>query len=371
MKLPFRVNRCLPKTLTLQIVDGFKAAIGAGRLKEGDVLPSRSSLSNELQVSECVVRRALAKLAADGILVGRPRIGYKVVRQKTYARPTSILFINSGHFGSFAACAYEQALRRTLSKSGYQSLSLYLASGEKTDYEILKRVLAERPDFAVVCVPPPHQRIVTRLVAQANVQHDILWSRTGKAGGGFNPVRDHDFGPAVADFVADCVRKGVRSVWQCDYGKATLMNAVPALHRAGISAERVSLVPVPSDSLESLQQGAMRRMVRLLDAAPLPDLVFFTDDYLTMAAMSVLLERGIGIPNDVRVVTLANRGFGPVFTKSFARIEVDPYQCGVDDGNRLLAWMRTGKPQSRASTAIYIPGDTFPPHSYATKGTTP
>jgi hypothetical protein len=84
-----------------------------------------------------------------------------------------------------------------------------------------------------------------------------------------------------------------------------------------------------------------------------------------------LLERGIGIPNDVRVVTLANRGFGPVFTKSFACIEVDPYQCGVDDGNRLLAWMRTGKPQPRASTAIYIPGDTFPPHSYATKGTTP
>ena len=75
-----------------------------------------------------------------------------------------------------------------------------------------------------------------------------------------------------------------------------------------------------------------------------------------------MLENGIRIPEDVKIITFANCGFGPVFTKSFARIEVDMRKRGKAIADGLVTWFRTGAfPDiSDMGGPVYVPGDTFP-----------
>ena len=55
----------------------------------------------------------------------------------------------------------------------------------------------------------------------------------------------------------------------------------------------------------------------------LPDLLVFTDDFLTSGALLSLVVAGFRIPDDVRVVSIANKGLGPVSTVPLARVEND------------------------------------------------
>ena len=362
MSLPFRIDRKIAKTFTMQIVDGFKKAIDAGFYPEGTLLPPRKELAGKLGVSECVVRSAMERIAAEGLIVGRPRIGFTVQKARPCGCFSSILVITSGVVGSYSSCVYEQAFQSVLIRAGYRPVPVPLGQERHVDYGTVRRALADKPDFVVIRTAKQHTREVTRLVSRAGVPYDIRRTPQDRTMASFRR-KGRDYGGAVGDFVRACIRAKICSVWQCDFGRVTLMDAVPALRKSGISAERKSLLTGDwVDDLEAIQRQAAKAMSRLLDSGPLPDLLFFTDDYLTLGALPVLLSHGIRIPEDVCVVTLANRGFGPVFTKPFARIEVDSYRDGLRFGEDVLEWLRTGKPATDrpSNGAVYIPGETFP-----------
>ena len=70
---------------------------------------------------------------------------------------------------------------------------------------------------------------------------------------------------------------------------------------------------------DQVVESVMRRTQRLLERkfarhgkAWLPDVLYFSDDYVAMAALLVLVMHGVRIPQDVGIVTWANRGLGPV-----------------------------------------------------------
>ena len=75
----FSINRTVPGTLTGKVVRELRKLIADGALRPGDRLPSRDALAREFGVSEFVVRRAFAELAADRLIVGRPRVGHVVL----------------------------------------------------------------------------------------------------------------------------------------------------------------------------------------------------------------------------------------------------------------------------------------------------
>jgi len=74
-----------------------------------------------------------------------------------------------------------------------------------------------------------------------------------------------------------------------------------------------------------------------------------------------LLTRGIAVPDDVKVVAFANAGFAPVFPKSLTRIEHDPFRCGVQAAEFILAVLSKGRiPAPPVLAPTYIVGETFP-----------
>ena len=78
MDAPF-ANRRRPRTLALELVDALGDRIRDGRLAAGDKLPTEAAIMEEFGVSRTVVREAISKLQASGLVATRHGVGTFVV----------------------------------------------------------------------------------------------------------------------------------------------------------------------------------------------------------------------------------------------------------------------------------------------------
>ncbi len=69
------LTRRRPRTLALELVDSLGDRIRAGRLQAGDKLPTEAAIMEEFEVSRTVVREAISKLQAAGLVETRHGIG--------------------------------------------------------------------------------------------------------------------------------------------------------------------------------------------------------------------------------------------------------------------------------------------------------
>lgn len=68
-----------PRTLALELVERFSDRIRAGLLQPGDRLPTEATIMEEFEVSRTVVREAISKLQAAGLVETRHGIGSFVI----------------------------------------------------------------------------------------------------------------------------------------------------------------------------------------------------------------------------------------------------------------------------------------------------
>ena len=68
-------TRRRPRTLALELVNSLGDRIRDGRLKPGDKLPTEAAIMGEFEVSRTVVREAISKLQASGLVETRHGIG--------------------------------------------------------------------------------------------------------------------------------------------------------------------------------------------------------------------------------------------------------------------------------------------------------
>ena len=111
--------------------------------------------------------------------------------------------------------------------------------------------------------------------------------------------------------------------------------------------------------MNGLGFGALRLFLKEpLDA--LPDLIVFNDDILAQGALTALLARGVRIPEDVKVVSLANRGAGPVFVKPLTRFEADAKEDGRTVAEYVFGVLSDrNEPTPPVLSFRYVRGDTF------------
>jgi len=72
-------GRRRPRTLALELVDSLGDRIRAGQLQTGDKLPTEAAIMEEFEVSRTVVREAISKLQAAGLVETRHGIGTFVI----------------------------------------------------------------------------------------------------------------------------------------------------------------------------------------------------------------------------------------------------------------------------------------------------
>jgi DNA-binding LacI/PurR family transcriptional regulator len=174
-----------------------------------------------------------------------------------------------------------------------------------------------------------------------------------------------DVRQAKEDFLAHCRRARIRRVLQISFCAGPSVDMLPAFRRAGIEAEGWLVPPVKGISRQEGIREAVRSAVakRFADARSLPDLVFFTDDFVAAGGLLALAQCGVRVPEDVRVVTLANEGDLPVSMCSLTCILSSPVERGVLMARRVLAALSSTRLPTGADSVpkiSYRIGESFP-----------
>ena len=332
--------------LSVQLENAIKKAIVSGEYGPGDVLPGIHELTEALRVSERVPRMALKSLANQGWTSPRRGVG-SVGRDRgldVHESGRVLVYLRAIGYSYYFAELVSALSFRLLSSNWRVTTIVAGMKSEKYEKERLASLLKERWSLVM---PIGAGEDVWRIIAESG------WPMVRVGGGarlsGFSAPSEIGHvelttSLACGDLVRACVRRRVGRVAHFDFD-AGAFEVAGMFRYVGIEVESVHVPRQPTP--EDVTRKGLAAMRRFLARRPrsLPDLFLFADDFLAQGALLALMEASVRVPEDVKVVTLANLGLGPVYVKSLARLEMNPL-----DHARTLA----------AAVMDYLASGTFP-----------
>lgn len=361
MKLPFRLDPYAKASYTEQLAEAFREAIRTGGIRAGERLPSWDEMAEELGVSRRVPRDAMKILAREGCIVSRPRIGTVVSRtvgQDAWKAP--ILYVRyEVDAESYASNVRFNAFRRRLLDAGYPTMPLEIPRKKRGGFDFPQVDGISRFRHSLVVNDCSYHPEIGEWCAGIGAPVLDAFGKNGRK------TREREF--ALQDLEVHCLRKGVRRIMEVTFASPATIRLPSSFSRAGVELKAWMIPPhkglPPLEAIRGAAEDAFSHRLAKEGRRWLPDLLFFVDDYLASGALLALSLAGVRIPEDVKVVTIANEGNVPVWHGSVAMLL---YRQSVV-GERLAAAAlerlggripRTMKHQS--ASVEYIPGDTFP-----------
>lgn len=345
-------------TTPVDALCGFiKDEIAYGRLKPGDSIPTIKELSQTSGFTFRMARDVVERLAREGYVRSRPRVGTVVLSRKLVALHGRVLFA----LPDVDACSYHvtmiaDALRQRLGAAGYAFSTVVFSSNARIGLTYMKHELVRVPDVVIAIYGTPPVRKCLREAGVKSVY--IYGDEPDKADGYWIRFSAEE---AIANFVRHCVRAGVKRVTQVRFEGNETPDARTALAAKAIKSDWM-MVP-RMDGLgryEGIERSAYNMFMNL-PRASFPDVFLFWDDFVAQGALTAFLGRGIAIPNDLKVVTLSNRGLGPVYSNSLTRFECDASEAGEKVASYALSLLAKGRvPPSPVVSPHYVFGRTFP-----------
>ena len=357
MNLPFKLNPSAKASYTEQLADAIRDAIRKGRYRVGERLPSWDEMAAALGVSRRIPRDAMKILAREGCVISRPRIGTvvgRVAERRTWKAP--VLYVRyEVDAVSYCSCACLDVFRRRLLDEGYPTMPLEIPRKKRGGFDF--KVIEGIKSFG-------HSLVVNNCFHREIVE----W-----CGGLGVPVVDAngmsvgEYETALGDFLSHCRRNGVRRIMEVTFASPASVRLPSSFARAGIKVEGWMIPPLAgSPRLESIRNAAQRAFAQRFRQEGrrwLPDLFFFVDDYLAAGAFLALSASGVRIPEDVKVVTLANEGNVPVWNGSCATLLMRQSVRGERLAAAALERLTdraVRRPEAAVPLVEYVPGDTFP-----------
>ena len=363
-KPPFDIDRHSSVSLSAQLEEGFRKAILCGYYRAGDTLPTIDELVRQFNVSRIIPRRALRRLAEEGLIIPRRHIGTTVSPRGVKVWHGHVLLLIPDVAGAYYANVFADAFREKLSEAGYSFTRITLArrGNGRFDVSQLDAELNRHVDLTVL------------LYGSAEIERHLTRAKAPFAvvGGGRGRSRPSSIcvgrvlrprSAALPDLLLHCRSTGMKSVlqigWDRDDAKIT-----DGLHPAGLTFDRWIISP-ESGAVhpEDVQRGALNAVSERLSAGRdwLPDVLFLSDDVLASGVLMALMAHGVRVPEDVRVATWAHRGSGPVFVKPLTRMEMDPEAHGHTVADCTISYLRgRGFPEGIELRPAYIKGESFP-----------
>ncbi len=344
---------------SMQIAAALKDAILRHVWRTGEVLPSINELAALAHVGVKVPRRALEIMAEEGWAVPLRGIGSVVADRGLDAQDKGrILAIGSRTGYSYYASAFMDTLGRCVLAHGYRPTFLNnVVLNGSVDVKRLRMALEEKWELVILVGGTDKVR---QIVADANRSFVLI-------GDGAPLPRlsapscvgriEVKCGKAVPDLIRACARSRIRSVVQFIYDAGSF-DASEMLATAAIATESVRIGEMPS--LDGVSLAALAKMRSLLSGKSLPDLFLFTDDFVAQGGLLALALAGKRVPDDVRVATQSNKGFGPVWPKELTRLEMDPFAHAREASDAIVSYLESGSfPSGLELGSVWMPGKTF------------
>lgn len=364
--MPFSIGRNKAGSLSEQMAYGIRQAIASRFYKPGDVLPTILEWSKLLNVSIRVPEAAVAALVRDGLITAQKGVGCIVNAQRQDVWRGRILVIMPDGDYVYYLNMLTGRLRTLMTKAGYLYTQVTVPQEPRHMYDMrqLGHEVEMRPDFTLLLNSSP---VIERRLSRAGVRFGVYGKRSCGLSGCVANMRC-DVESSVDKFVRHCKKSGVESVLQVSKTTGGYFDAVPGLREIGVRADEWCVESWPGcGRTESVQRGALEAFRERFSKEGrrwLPELLVFTDDYLAAGALTAMLMAGVEIPRDVKVVSLANAGHGPVYPMPLTRIEVDPLAHGESIAETILATLDGRKLRKcRPIESEYVVGDTFPRNS--------
>ena len=360
--VPFRVECSAAWSLSKQMTDGLREAIISGRYKSGDVLPTILEWSRLLGVSIRVPESAVSALAKEGLITVRKGYGCIVNprRQNVWNGRVLIVVPDGDHV--YYHNVLVGKIRSRIGAEGYMfsQVTVLRKPDGCYDFKQLAHELKAKPDFTLLVENRPE---IERLLSKSGVAFGVFGkNRCALPGCVANFQRDND--AAVPDIVAHCERSGVRRILQVTKETGGHFDAVPRLREFGFEAEEwCTPVLFEFGRAEGATRGALaafRDRFAKEGRGWLPDLLVFTDDFVASGALIAMLMEGVAIPGDVKVLSLANTGIGPVYPMSLTRVENDPVRHGEMLADAVARFISGRKMHDVRIAPEYIVGESFP-----------
>ena len=370
-KIPFSVNRNDVRPLFNQVVDGLREAIVSGYYIPGDKIPTSRELCPILGVSRIVTQAALEQLAAEGLVVSRPRVGTVVRDRDGKQWRGRVVFVYEKGDDNYLKTMLANAMQDSLADAGYllSQTSVGAKGGGSLDFCRLDAVLSRSVDLVVVMY---HRPEICAYLTKRKVPYIVFGEKAEKPASAVGAIH-FDYNLAMPEFAAACTAAGIKEVVQV-YWHPLMCDATPVLKKAGI---RVKKMKVPVDELEGRLIGVKRagriafeKMIadgraglcsgRGCDETRPSQVFFIADDYLASGALLALSYAGLKVPEDVRLATFAVAGLGPDYHRLLSRMELDASKAGEAVAAAILEFLKTG--EFRSGVAVgpkWIDGETM------------
>ena len=377
-KIPFSLNRNDGHPLVVQLADGLRQAIIDGYYRPGDILPTYRDLAPIAGVSEIVTRGALKRLAEEGLVIQRPRVGTVVRDRAAKQWKGHVVLVYEAGDDNYLENKLAGAMRERLLDAGYLMTQSCVrrVGGGKLDFNALDASLSRSVDLAIVMY---HRPEINAHLMKAGVPFAVFGEKAAPPRGAVGAIH-LDYDRAVPAFAEACKAAGIEEVVEICWHRL-MCDVAPGLESAGIRVTKKMVVVDESEgrligvkragrlAFQAIIQNAECRMhnaqctMPCRDSeqlrAPAPNLArqratsrgaaqprrayFFADDYLAEGALTALGYAGLHTPEDVRIATFANRGLGPDYPVPLSRMEFDPVRAGETVADTITTYLKTGE----------------------------
>jgi len=352
------------------MADGLRQAILTGRYKSGERLPTTLEWAKMLGVSIRVPEAAIARLVSEGLIVARRRIGCVVAERGN--KPNwkgHVLVVVPDNDACYYSAVHLGCIRSRLLSEGYLVTSMTVLHGEgeknrfKYDLAPLEFALRQSVDLAVLIFNYKRSSIVRAFLRSGVPFVEFADAKPCSQKGCVGSVcLDKE---SALFRLAEAIRSSdVRHVMQVGAFAGNFdANFLRKMDGIRFSSWRTEWDRVERGANENIVRGAMKSFLRRFAAKGrgwLPDLFYFSEDHVAAGALTAMLQEGVRIPADVRVVTTSNWGLGPVFPISLTRLELNPYTHGEALAQMALDYLTKKVPQGRRIVPLqYIEGESF------------
>ena len=378
-KVPFLLNPNDGRPLVGQLADGLRQAIVEGHYRPGDVLPSYRDLAPLLGVSEIVTRGALRRLAAEGLVVQRPRIGTVVRDRAAKQWRGHVVLVGPEGDDNYLMAILSGALRDGLLAEGYLFTWVRVRKQPwgSLDLPLLDVALSRSVDLVVALHDYPG---IFRSLAARKVPY-VRFGRGAARSRGAAGFTAFDYNLAVPGFAAACAKAGVGEVVEVYWGN-NMCDIAPGFAGTGIAARKMKVsIDCTNGAPLGVERAGRLAMERMIEdwskveglkvegqAANLPTFnfptnkrcLFFADDHLARGALAALSYAGLRAPDDILVATWANTGLGPDYPRELSRMEFDPALAGREVARCVVECLKTGAyPTGGTIGPKWIDGETM------------